>query len=78
METKREAEADREHDELVRHNNTKISITLENFRSIFDDTPNKVRLEIIKSLIWTSNNSEEMLHMVQNLVVSKKFEITID
>ena len=71
-------EADKEHDRMIRHLETKIPLELESLMSLFTDVPNKTRLKIIKSLIWTATSQEEMLNMVSNLVASKKFRESID
>lgn len=71
-------QAFKEERDMEKHLETKIPIELDNFMSMLTDVPNKIRLKIIKSLIWTANSQEEMLNMVSNLVASKKFRETID
>jgi hypothetical protein len=70
--------AERKEKANEKHLNTKIPLTLESFMYVFDDVPNNVRLEIIKSLIWTSNNMEEMWQMVCDKIANEKFERTLD
>ena len=63
---------------IEKHLNTKLTITLENFRSIFEDWNDDQRMEIIKSLIWTANNAKGFARRVQTLLDSKHFIDDID
>ena len=75
---KDDAYLEKKEKETERHNNTKIPLTLENFRPLFYDIPNKTRLEIIKSLIWSSNDQEEMWQLVKDKIIDSKFNETLD
>jgi hypothetical protein len=71
-------EADRKEEKLEKHLNTKIHLTVENLRNMFEDIPNNARLEIIKSLIWTAPNAQTMWQLVCDKIANKKFGETID
>ena len=70
--------ADLKEKAIEKHLNTKLTITLENFRSIFEDWNDDQRMEIIKSLIWTANNAQGFARRVQTLLDSKHFIDDID
>ncbi len=57
---------------------TRLSLTVENLRCIFEDWNDKQRLEVIKSLIWTAPDSHSFLAKVQQLAASRRFTETID
>lgn len=70
--------ADKKYRAMQKHLDTKIVVSIDDFSGMFSELSNKVRLEIVKSIIWTSYNQEEMLNMISNLVASGKFRETID
>jgi hypothetical protein len=63
---------------LTKHLDTKIIITLDNFRSIFEDLSDNARLEVIKSLIWTAPNAYRMWELVKNKIANDEFGSKID
>ena len=63
---------------VERHLETKLPITVESFRSLFDDWNEKQRLEVIKALIWTNPDNQGMLELVRKTLNDPKFEETID
>lgn len=61
-----------------KHNKTKIIISLEDLRSLWADLNDKKRLEILKSLIWTSPDNHDFYAKAIKLLKSKKFLETLD
>ena len=63
---------------IERHLETKLPITVESFRYLFDDWNEKQRIEVIKALIWTNPDNQGMLELVRKTLNNPKFEDTID
>jgi hypothetical protein len=70
--------ARREHRRAIKHAETKISIELQDFSVFFRDMSDDVRLEVIKSIIWTAPNMELMWKKVCKVIASEKFGETLD
>ena len=51
---------------------------MENLRGIWSDQPDKTRLEIIKSVIWTSPDNHAFLAKLMKELQSQEFADTID
>jgi len=63
---------------LQNHLNTELIITIESFRNIFEDWNDTQRIEVIKSIIWTSPNAQGFAKKVSELVSSDNFQGEID
>ena len=70
--------ADKKEKALERHLNTKLIITVEDFRGIFRDWTDNQRIEVIKAIIWTAPNAQGFCMKVAKLVSSDKFQGNID
>ena len=57
---------------------TLIAFGLETFRMLFTDLDDNQRLELIKSLIWTSIDAHAMHKRVVNAILNPSFEKTLD
>lgn len=64
--------------ELQKHLNTRLTVTLENFRSIFEEWNDNQRMEVIKSLIWTAQDAQGFAQKVAKIIGSDKFQGEID
>lgn len=71
-------EGERRERAIERHLNTKLTITVESFRDLFEYFTDNQRIEVIKSLVWTSPDNERFLAKVTALLTSEKFKRTID
>lgn len=62
-----------------KHCLTKVTITLEKLCGLWEgaSVTDKQRLEMIKSVIWTSNNAHSFFQKAKKLVNSKKFKETL-
>ena len=60
------------------HCNMKITITLEDMRNLWSEATDKQRLEMIKSIIWTSPDMYSFYQKVLVALDPKKFERTLD
>jgi hypothetical protein len=60
------------------HVDTKLSIHLGDARGLWADASDKVRLEIIKSVIWTAPDMEEFSRKVLHLLESRSFRESLD
>ena len=65
-------------DQGEKHCNTKISITIEEMRSLWSELPDKQRMEVIKSVIWTAPNSYGFWEKVCKQICNQKFGDKID
>jgi hypothetical protein len=63
-------------DEKHYHHNVKIE--LGDLRHIWSDQPDKTRIEIIKSIIWTSISNRDFHAKVLKELQSQKFADTLD
>ena len=61
-----------------KHNNTKLPITIETFRFLFEDWTDNQRLEVIRSLIWTAPDMTSFHDKVVTELTSKKFSSSLD
>jgi len=61
-----------------KHCNTKITITLEDMRSLWHEANDNQRLEMIKSIIWTAPDMHTFYQKVLKELDPKKFEETLD
>ncbi len=62
----------------IKHLNTKLTMTIENFRSIFEEWNDNQRMEVIKSLIWTAQDAQGFAQKVAKVIDSDKFQGEID
>lgn len=62
----------------VKHNNTMLKFRLETFRQLFEDLNDKQRMELIKSLIWTSPDMHLFHYKAVQTLSSTKFTETLD
>ena len=64
--------------QLQKHLGTKLTFELETFMMLFTDLDDNQRLELIKSLIWTSIDAHAMHKRVVNAILNPSFEKTLD
>lgn len=61
-----------------KHCNTKVPLTIEDIRSLWNNVDDKVRLEIVKSVIWTSPDNHGFYAKVIKILNSEGFLETLD
>lgn len=57
---------------------TKVPMTIEDIRSLFCELNDEQRLELIKSIIWTSTDMFAFHKKVDKMVRSNSFQETLD
>ena len=61
-----------------KHCGFKLRLTIEDVRGIWSEADDKVRLEILKSLIWTAPDSRGFSEKALKLLSSPKFWEDVD
>lgn len=64
--------------EVEKHLNTKVTIPMGDIRYLWCDASDRVRLEMIKSIIWTHANPALFLGKIKKTINSESFEATLD
>lgn len=61
-----------------KHANTKINLILDDVSGIWASSSDKVRLEIIKSIVYTADNQRNFREKVVKMLESELFKNTLD
>ena len=60
------------------NNDEEVPMTIEDMRSLFSELNDVQRLELIKSLIWTSSDNEPFFNKTCSTICCDKFRETLD
>lgn len=63
---------------MILHNDTKITVSLEDLRSIWTDASDRTRLEILKSIIWTAPDMHRFYEKSMKILNSDSFRDSLD
>jgi len=63
---------------VERHCNLKVPLRLEDMRGLWSEVGDKVRLEILKSVIWTAPDCRGFYLKAMKILNSEKFREAID
>lgn len=61
-----------------KHCNTKVPLRLDAVRSIWSDVNDNVRMEILKSVIWTAPDNHGFYEKAMKVLNSDRFRETLD
>ena len=61
-----------------KHCNMKVPLRIKDVRSIWSEASEKVRMEILKSVIWTSPDNHGFYAKVMKTLNSDRFRETLD
>lgn len=64
--------------ETEKHNNTKITISMRDMSYLWYDLSDNVRMEMVKSIIWTAPDSHTFYGKLMWCLNSEKFQSSID
>ncbi len=61
-----------------KHCNTKLTYTLDGIRGIWSDLPDKQRMEVLKSIIWSASNMHDFYGKAMKVLGSEEFRESLD
>jgi hypothetical protein len=61
-----------------KHCATKVTVRIDDMRSLWSDTSDNVRMEILKSVIWTSQDNHGFYEKAMKVLNSEQFRETLD